>query len=134
MRTICEVASFKSPFLAFLQVAGLVMGSQVSAVTKAVVQALAAGTFFHVTFVKVLPRELNRQQDRILKISCMIVGFALIATANLASSTLTPVHGSRLSVALQCSHGDLDDALFGLVAPNKAAGVDEDAVVNPGCL
>ncbi|KAH7970132.1 hypothetical protein HPB49_000050 [Dermacentor silvarum] len=68
------------------QMAGLLMGRQIGTLTKAFVQALAAGTFFHVTFLEVLPPKMNRPQDRIFKVTFMIIGFALIATANITSS------------------------------------------------
>ncbi|XP_077498523.1 zinc transporter ZIP3-like [Amblyomma americanum] len=77
----------------FGQMTGLIMGSQIGVVAKAVVQALAAGTFFHVTFMEVLPQELSRQQDHIIKVTYMIVGFVLLATANVTLSHLSLAQG-----------------------------------------
>ncbi|KAL1426770.1 hypothetical protein MTO96_017998 [Rhipicephalus appendiculatus] len=68
------------------QMAALLVGRPIETLTKAFVQALSTGTFFHVTLSEVLPPELNRQQDRIFKVTFMIVGFALVATANITSN------------------------------------------------
>nr|XP_037288834.1 zinc transporter ZIP1-like [Rhipicephalus microplus] len=68
------------------QMAGLLVGRPIENLTKAIVEALTAGTFFYVTLLEVLPPELNRQQDRIFKVTFMIVGFALVATANITSN------------------------------------------------
>ncbi|XP_075526997.1 zinc transporter ZIP1-like [Dermacentor variabilis] len=68
------------------QMAGLLMGRQIGTLAKAFVQALATGIFFHVTFMEVLPPKMNRPQERIFKVTFMIIGFALIATADITSS------------------------------------------------
>ncbi|KAH7935178.1 hypothetical protein HPB52_004766 [Rhipicephalus sanguineus] len=71
-----------------LVVASSVPAGQVGTLTRAVVQAFAAGTFFHVTLTEVLPPELNCKQDRIFKVTFMIVGFALVAMANITSNNI----------------------------------------------
>ncbi|XP_065281078.2 zinc transporter ZIP3-like isoform X3 [Dermacentor albipictus] len=70
----------------WLPMAGLLMGRQIGTLTKALVQALATGIFFHVTFMEVLPPKMNQPQERIFKVTFMIIGFALIATADITSS------------------------------------------------
>ncbi|XP_054709286.1 zinc transporter ZIP3-like [Uloborus diversus] len=49
-------------------------------VASAVLQGLSAGIFLHVTFQDFLPSEFSNRQDRILKVSFLIIGFTIIAS------------------------------------------------------
>ncbi|KAH6940615.1 hypothetical protein HPB50_003015 [Hyalomma asiaticum] len=75
------------------QMAALVIGREIDSLHKLLVLALAVGTFFYVTLTEVLPPELSRQQDRIVKVTFMIIGFALIATATITSNHIAHVYG-----------------------------------------
>lgn len=47
-----------------------------------VLQGVATGTFMFVTFIEILPHELNTQKDRFAKSMCALVGFTAIALLN----------------------------------------------------
>ncbi|XP_032805303.1 zinc transporter ZIP1 [Petromyzon marinus] len=53
---------------------------------RAVLQGLATGTFLYVTFLEILPHELNSQHCRLLRAVCLLVGFSVI-TATLFATT-----------------------------------------------
>lgn len=50
-----------------------------SAVVSVVLQGLAAGTFLFVTFFEILSQELDDNQDRLLKVLFLILGYATLA-------------------------------------------------------
>lgn len=58
---------------------GVVRGL-VTTVVSAVLQALTAGTFLYVIFVEILPNEIDRNRDRLLKVLIMFVGFCIISS------------------------------------------------------
>lgn len=60
---------------------GLTVGSEISITVKAIMQALATGTFFHVIFVGMLPSEMGNLEHRLPNVACMVAGFVLIAAA-----------------------------------------------------
>lgn len=48
-------------------------------VTSVILQGLAAGTFLYVTFFEVLPHELNSNEDRMIKMGCLVLGFSVVS-------------------------------------------------------
>lgn len=58
---------------------GVVRGL-VTTLISAVLQALTAGTFVYVIFVEILPSEIDRNRDRLLKVLIMFVGFCIISS------------------------------------------------------
>lgn len=44
-----------------------------------ILQGIACGTFLYVTFFEVLPHELNSGKSRLLKLTCVILGFSLVS-------------------------------------------------------
>lgn len=48
-------------------------------ITSSVLQGLAAGTFLYVTFFEVLPHELNSNENRMIKMICLLLGFSLVS-------------------------------------------------------
>lgn len=48
-------------------------------VTSGILQGLATGTFLYVTFFEVLPHELNSNEDRMLKMGCLVLGFSAVS-------------------------------------------------------
>ncbi|KAK2156241.1 hypothetical protein LSH36_218g04010 [Paralvinella palmiformis] len=47
--------------------------------TSAIIQGIAAGTFVYVTFLEILPAEINTAKKRLLKVGFMFLGFAFMA-------------------------------------------------------
>lgn len=47
-------------------------------IVNGILQGLACGTFFYVTFFEVLPHELNQGGDRLLKLLAILIGFSVI--------------------------------------------------------
>lgn len=52
----------------------------VSGLISAVLQGLTAGTFVYVIFVEILPGEIDRNRDRLLKVFIMFIGFCIISS------------------------------------------------------
>ena len=59
-----------------------------------VLQGLACGTFFYVTFFEVLPHELNQGGDRLLKLLATIIGFSVICGVMFLDPDAAPNAGS----------------------------------------
>ncbi|XP_061414438.1 zinc transporter ZIP1 isoform X2 [Lethenteron reissneri] len=53
---------------------------------RAVLQGLATGTFLYVTFLEILPHELNSQHCRLLRAVCLLVGFSVITVTLFATT------------------------------------------------
>ncbi|XP_038057061.1 zinc transporter ZIP1-like [Patiria miniata] len=53
-----------------------------SLMINAILQALATGTFMFVTFIEILPHELNSKKDGLLKFVSIVAGFAAISALN----------------------------------------------------
>ncbi|CAG0882949.1 unnamed protein product [Cyprideis torosa] len=51
----------------------------VGGIINAILQAFAAGVFIHVTFLEIIPHELEQDGPRVLKILFMFVGFVALA-------------------------------------------------------
>ncbi|GLH05658.1 Uncharacterized protein GBIM_11230 [Gryllus bimaculatus] len=49
-----------------------------SSVVNGVLQGLACGTFVYITFFEVLPHELNKGKDRLLKLLALLIGFSVV--------------------------------------------------------
>lgn len=47
-------------------------------ITSCILQGLATGTFLYVTFFEVLPHELNSNEDRMIKMLCLVLGFSVV--------------------------------------------------------
>ena len=47
--------------------------------TSAIIQGIAAGTFVYVTFLEILPAEINSAKNRLLKVGFIFLGFAFMA-------------------------------------------------------
>lgn len=45
---------------------------------RCTLEGLAGGTFFYITFMEILPHELNSAKNRILKVAMLLVGFAVV--------------------------------------------------------
>ncbi|XP_014667664.1 PREDICTED: zinc transporter ZIP3-like [Priapulus caudatus] len=58
-------------------------GNTVDAMSIAVLQGLAAGTFIYVTFFEVIGKEMTNQYPGLLKLFMMVLGFGLIAILSL---------------------------------------------------
>ncbi|XP_064479540.1 zinc transporter ZIP3-like [Ornithodoros turicata] len=70
------------------QVIGLTLGNEVGIASRAVIQALATGTFFEVVFVEVLPSELRDGNNGLSGILCMIVGFSSFCAISFSTTHL----------------------------------------------
>lgn len=70
-----------------------------SSITNGILQGLACGTFFYVTFFEVLPHELNQEGDRLLKVLAVLIGFAFVSAVLLlepnSSAQRKSIHGTR---------------------------------------
>lgn len=58
------------------------VGSAQALLINGVLQGIATGTFMFVTFIEILPHELNTKKDRLVKFACIIVGFSAITLLN----------------------------------------------------
>lgn len=58
-----------------------VMEAQLSsgALIQAVLEGLAAGTFVYITFLEILPHELNSSGKQLLKVFFILLGFSIMA-------------------------------------------------------
>lgn len=58
-----------------------VMEAQLSsgALIQAILEGLAAGTFIYITFMEILPHELNSAGNQLLKVIFILVGFSIMA-------------------------------------------------------
>lgn len=52
---------------------------QMGALVQAVLEGLAAGTFVYITFLEILPHELNSPGRQLLKVLFILIGFSLMA-------------------------------------------------------
>ncbi|MCI4383295.1 hypothetical protein PGIGA_G00024820 [Pangasianodon gigas] len=52
---------------------------QMGALVQAVLEGLAAGTFVYITFLEILPHELNSPERQLLKVLFILLGFSLMA-------------------------------------------------------
>lgn len=52
---------------------------QMGALVQAVLEGLAAGTFVYITFLEILPHELNSPERQLLKVLFILFGFTLMA-------------------------------------------------------
>ncbi|KAE8741266.1 hypothetical protein FOCC_FOCC013188 [Frankliniella occidentalis] len=59
-----------------------------------ILQGLACGTFFYVTFFEVLPHELNQGGDRLLKLLAILIGFSVICGVMFLDPDASPDGGS----------------------------------------
>ncbi|KAI5101252.1 zinc transporter ZIP1, partial [Silurus meridionalis] len=53
---------------------------QMGALVQAVLEGLAAGTFIYITFLEILPHELNSPERQLLKVLFILLGFSLMAS------------------------------------------------------
>lgn len=49
------------------------------ALIQAVLEGLAAGTFLYITFLEILPHELNSPERQLIKVFFILVGFSVMA-------------------------------------------------------
>lgn len=58
-----------------------VMEAQLSsgALIQAILEGLSAGTFIYITFMEILPHELNSAGNQLLKVLFILVGFSIMA-------------------------------------------------------
>ncbi|XP_005090365.1 zinc transporter ZIP1 [Aplysia californica] len=49
-----------------------------SGLIHGLLQGIASGTFLYIIFFEILPKEFNCESDRLLKVLCLIVGFAAV--------------------------------------------------------
>lgn len=52
---------------------------KMGALVQAVLEGLAAGTFVYITFLEILPHELNSPERQLLKVLFILLGFTLMA-------------------------------------------------------
>lgn len=50
-----------------------------SSITSLLLQGIAAGTFLFITFFEILAKELEDKNDRLLKVLCLVLGYAALA-------------------------------------------------------
>ncbi|KAL4641888.1 zinc transporter ZIP1-like [Arapaima gigas] len=79
------VAAYVSVF-ALMSPLGIAIGISVmeaqltaGALIQAVLEGLAAGTFVYITFLEILPHELNSSERQLLKVFFILVGFSVMA-------------------------------------------------------
>ena len=80
--TVVKISLVFSCMISVGIVIGMVVGgihSFVGGLVSAVLQALTVGTFIYVIFVEILPAEVDRNRDRLVKVLVMFVGFAVIS-------------------------------------------------------
>lgn len=53
------------------------------ALIQAVLEGLAAGTFVYITFLEILPHELNSPGKQLLKVLFLLMGFSVMAALSL---------------------------------------------------
>lgn len=75
-----------------------------------------------------------KQQGHIFKVTFMITGFALVATADITVNRIALDYTLWLEVALQCPRSHLKSAFLRLVSPDEAAGVDKNAAIDAADL
>ncbi|CAH1797115.1 unnamed protein product [Owenia fusiformis] len=56
-----------------------VSDSLAASLVNGILQGIACGTFLYVTFFEVLPHEFNSQQDRLLKLLFLLIGYSSVA-------------------------------------------------------
>ncbi|KDR22729.1 Zinc transporter ZIP1 [Zootermopsis nevadensis] len=61
-----------------------------SSVLNGILQGLACGTFFYVTFFEVLPHELSQSENRLLKLLALLVGFYVVCFVLFLDPTESP--------------------------------------------
>lgn len=73
-------------FFAIMSPIGIAVGIGVSeaqlqagALIQAILEGLAAGTFVYITFLEILPHELNSPERQLLKVLFILVGFSVMA-------------------------------------------------------
>ncbi|CAN7948913.1 unnamed protein product [Ixodes hexagonus] len=86
--TVVRMGLTLAAMVPFGQVLGLTFGSDVGHTGRAVAQALTAGTFFHVLFDETLPSELGSFENRLPKVTSLIVGFAFMAATSFATNLM----------------------------------------------
>ncbi|XP_069507579.1 zinc transporter ZIP1 [Ambystoma mexicanum] len=55
------------------------VGGAVHQLTRSVLKGIATGTFIYITFLEILPHELNSTKERIPKLIVLILGFSVVA-------------------------------------------------------
>ena len=77
-------------FLYSLSILGIVLTSSGDKLTQdaaaGILQGIATGTFFYVTFFEILLRELNEDSHDLLKVLGTVTGFALVGAVKLLES------------------------------------------------
>lgn len=53
---------------------------EAGALIQAVLEGLAAGTFVYITFLEILPHELNSPGKQLLKVLFILLGFSIMAS------------------------------------------------------
>ncbi|ELU00263.1 hypothetical protein CAPTEDRAFT_229058 [Capitella teleta] len=90
LSTVLKISLFFSSTIPIGMVIGLLLGTAHESLggqlSSAIVQAIAAGTFYHVIFLEILPTELNAPQDSLLKILFLFVGFSVITAMSFSMS------------------------------------------------
>lgn len=71
---------------AMMSPAGIAIGISVmeaqlayGALIQAILEGLAAGTFVYITFLEILPHELNSPGNQLLKVMFILLGFGIMA-------------------------------------------------------
>ncbi|KAJ1080970.1 hypothetical protein NDU88_001158 [Pleurodeles waltl] len=54
-------------------------GGTVNQLTRSVMKGIATGTFIYITFLEILPHELNSNKERIPKLIVLLLGFSVVA-------------------------------------------------------
>ncbi|KAM8920756.1 zinc transporter ZIP1 [Pelodytes ibericus] len=70
--------SFMSPLGIGLGVALTENADPIHQLSRSVLEGIATGTFLYITFLEILPHELNSADQRILKVIVLICGFSVI--------------------------------------------------------
>lgn len=61
-----------------------------SSITNGILQGLACGTFVYVTFFEVLPHELSQNENRLLKLLALLLGFSVVCFVLFLDPTESP--------------------------------------------
>ena len=90
LSTLIKLSLFFSSTIPVGIALGLVIGaahdSLAGQITSAIIQAVAAGTFYHVIFLEMLPAEINAVGDGLWKVLFLFLGFGVITALSFSMS------------------------------------------------
>lgn len=54
------------------------VGGTLHQLSQSMLEGMAVGTFFYITFLRILPQEIATSEQRVLKVILLLAGFALL--------------------------------------------------------